>query len=124
MRSDQSPSEAPKRVKNVVRFVVRVTGDRPWRWEPGYLAMLLIERTLKKLLAEQKLELDLSHIRTPKQTITAIDLFEAEFDTPMDGSQAYREGFLREENPFRWGTPGYRAWRRDYEEAKRWSVRE
>jgi hypothetical protein len=123
MSSDRL-SETRKRRLNVTRLVVRVTGDRPWRWEPSYEAMLLIERTLKKLLEERKLELDLSHLRTPQQSITAIDLFQAELDVPMDGAQAHREGFLRQENPFRWGTGGYRVWRNDYDGAKMWSVRE
>jgi hypothetical protein len=126
MSQDQPSSEGRKRQRpqNVVRFLVRVTGERPWRWEPGREAMLLIERTLRKLLVENRLELDLSHIRTPKQAITGIDLFEVELEAPKDGVRAYREGFLQEENPFKWGTPAYAAWRRNYDEAKIWSVRD
>ena len=104
--------------------MIRVTGSHPWRWNSSYEAMLLIERTLKKLLSERKLELDLSHLRTPQQSITAIDLFEADLRVPLDGAQAYRAGFLRQENLFRWGTGAYRVWRRDYDEANKWSVRE
>jgi hypothetical protein len=61
MSLDRSSLTARKgpRVKEVTRFVIRVTGSRPWRWNPSYEAMLLIERTLKKLLADRKLELDL-----------------------------------------------------------------
>lgn len=120
------PSEKRKRPRrqNIARFVIRVAGERRWQWEPSYEAMILIEKTLKQLLAERKLELDLSHLRTPKQAITAIDLFEVELDVPMDGAQAYREGLLREENPFKWGTSAYLVWRRAYDQAKSWDVRE
>jgi hypothetical protein len=124
MMSSDRLSQTRRRRPNVTRFVVRVTGDRPWRWEVSYEAILLIERTLKKLLEERRLELDLSHLRTPQQSIKAIDLFQAELRVPMDGAQAYREGFLRHENPHRWGTGDYRLWRKDYDGAKMWSVRE
>lgn len=82
MIADGPPSAKRKRPRrqNIARFVIRVAGERRWQWEPSYQAMILIEKALKQLLAEKKLELDLSHIRTPKQAIMAIDLFEVELD--------------------------------------------
>lgn len=43
------PSATRKRPRHqtIARFLVRVSGDRRWTWEPSYEAMLLIEKALK-----------------------------------------------------------------------------
>jgi hypothetical protein len=90
-------------------MLVRLTGERPWEEIDSRRAMLLIESTLKRLVANEEIELP------PlgpggAQKILSIDLDPVTIKPPADGFEAKRQGFLIEENPFPPHSRKHEAW--------------
>jgi hypothetical protein len=103
---------------NVTRFLIRVTGEKPWNDISISRVWDAIEECLKDCLAAGQLDFSNSH--PEPQIATEFDLSFAKSLAPKDAALAKDEGYLRQENPFSAGTTAHARWDWVYQRHAAW----